>query len=82
MPVGFGMAQNDTKDSDRYHAEDAIGGPVTVRWEDGMGNRTNITINPYRGSVLVDGREFDVSVLLSDDVDPRMYRQLSTEVEE
>lgn len=64
--------------SESYHAEDAIGGPVTVRWEDGMGNRTSITINPYRGSVLVDGREFDVSVLLSDDVDPRMYRELHT----
>lgn len=48
--------------------------PTTVEWEGGSGDVWTVEVDPYAGAIRVNGREFDVSVLINDDVDPRMYR--------
>lgn len=50
--------------------------PTTVQWEDGGRNTWTVEVDPYAGSVRVNDRVFDVSVLTNDDVDPRMYREM------
>lgn len=59
--------------------ENREGEPRTVVWEGALGNSHMVEVDPYAGAIRVNGREFDLSVLTSDDVDPRMYRELNTE---
>ena len=48
--------------------------PVAVEWTGGLDNDWRVKVDPYSGSVTVNGREFDISVLVSDDIPDWMHR--------
>jgi hypothetical protein len=50
--------------------------PVVVEWTGGMDNNWTVEVDPYSGSVTVNGREFDIGVLVSDDIPDWMYRSM------
>jgi len=62
--------------NDRHRADEVTGEPVTVEWVGG--SPWEVTVNPYMGAVIVNGRVYDVNTLCSEDVDPHMYREIST----
>lgn len=64
---------------DRYRADDVTSDPVTVVWQGGTGDLWEITVNPYMGAVIVNGRVYQVDTLASNDVHSGMYRELNTE---
>lgn len=53
--------------------------PILVEWRGGMDNDWTVEVDPYRGSVTVNGREFDIGVLLSDDIPDWMHRSMPAE---
>jgi hypothetical protein len=52
---------------------DRTGEPVLVEWRGGMDTDWMVKVDPYSGSVTVNGREFDVGVLISDDIPDWMH---------
>jgi len=53
--------------------------PTEVAWVGGAGKTQSVRVKPYAGTVVVNGREFELSVLCSDDIPERMYRDVDTE---
>lgn len=50
--------------------------PTVVEWVDGLDETHEVRVDPYSGSVTVNGREFDISVLCSDDIPGAIYREV------
>lgn len=48
--------------------------PVEVEWQGGMGNTQTVRVNPYTGKITVNGREFAIGTLCSNDVPDWMHR--------
>lgn len=40
-----------------------MGEPAIVEWEGGMGYEWTVEVDPYAGTVTVNGEEYDVSIL-------------------
>jgi len=66
--------------SESYRADVVTGEPVTVEWQGGTARPPwSVTVDPYRGWVVVNGRGFDVTTLVSEDVPEGMYWNVGTE---
>jgi len=48
--------------------------PVEVEWQDGLVNIQTVRVDPYTGKITVNGREFAIGSLCSDDVPDWMHR--------
>ena len=48
--------------------------PVIVEWVGGLDNEHTVKVKPYQGTIVVNGRTFDIGSLCSEHVPGWMYR--------
>ena len=54
-------------------------GETVVEWHAPLGGKQTVRVNPYTAKVTVNGREFDISSLGTQDVPGHLYREVDEE---